>query len=160
MRYPEEVAARVDTDDGFEGFVAEVEPRLRRALVAAYGSQRGREATAEALGWAWEHWATARALATPVPYLFKVGRSRTRTRKTPAVFDIPAHHEPRVEPKLAKALGSLTEHQRVAVVLVHGYGWTMREVAELDDIAVTTVQNHLDRALGKLRRHLEVQLDG
>src|SRR4051812_44874275 len=117
---------RSDADDGFDAFVTMHEPRLRRALVAAYGSQRGREATAEALGWAWENWAKASTLDAPVPYLFRVGRSRTRTRKFRAVFDIPIHHEPHVEPKLRAALEALTEHQRVAVVLVHGYGWTMR----------------------------------
>jgi DNA-directed RNA polymerase specialized sigma24 family protein len=149
-----------DAEDGFDAFVADVEPRLRRALVAAFGSQRGRDATADALSWAWENWPTARNLTAPVPYLFKVGRSRTRARKTRAIFDIPAHHDPHVEPKLATALVSLTEHQRVAAVLVHGYGWTMREVAELHDIAVTTVQNHLDRALAKLRKTMEVHLEG
>jgi hypothetical protein len=39
----------------FEAFVHDVEPRLRRALVAAYGFERGREATADALSWSWEH---------------------------------------------------------------------------------------------------------
>jgi DNA-directed RNA polymerase specialized sigma24 family protein len=150
---------RSDADDGFDSFVALHEPRLRRALVAAYESQRGREGTAEALSWAWENWGKAAALGSPVPYLFRVGRSRTRARKARPVFDIPLHHEPRVEPKLRAALEALTEHQRVAVVLVHGYGWTMREVAELDGIAVTTVQNHLDRALRKLRAALEVYAD-
>ena len=32
--------AKQDTE-AFETFVAEVEPRLRRALVAVYGTQRG-----------------------------------------------------------------------------------------------------------------------
>jgi len=39
----------------FEGFVRESEPRLRRALVAAYGFEEGRDATAEALAYGWEH---------------------------------------------------------------------------------------------------------
>ena len=39
----------------FEAFVTDVEPRLRSALVATYGVDRGREATAAALGKAWEH---------------------------------------------------------------------------------------------------------
>jgi hypothetical protein len=34
----------------FETFVLEVEPRLRNALVAAYGLDLGREATSAALG--------------------------------------------------------------------------------------------------------------
>ena len=42
-----------DTEEQFKQFFVEAEPRLRRALVSRYGQQRGRDATAEALGWAW-----------------------------------------------------------------------------------------------------------
>jgi DNA-directed RNA polymerase specialized sigma24 family protein len=44
------------TTVAFSQFVTEVEPRLRRALVALRGAEAGRDATAEALAWAWEHW--------------------------------------------------------------------------------------------------------
>ena len=64
--------------DEFERFFVEVEPRLRRALVARYGSDRGREATAEALAYAWEHWSRVQAMERPVGYLYRVGQSRTR----------------------------------------------------------------------------------
>ena len=37
-------------EDEFSRFVGEVEPGLRRALVATYGTERGRDAVAEALG--------------------------------------------------------------------------------------------------------------
>ena len=40
----------------FEAFTREGEPKLRRALVAAYGFEHGRDATAKALAYAWEHW--------------------------------------------------------------------------------------------------------
>jgi DNA-directed RNA polymerase specialized sigma24 family protein len=53
----------------------------------------------------------------------------------------------------------LTESQRTAVVLVYGFGWTMAEVAELTGIKVTSVQNHLDRGLKKLRAALKVTTD-
>jgi hypothetical protein len=78
--------------EAFEVFVREAEPRLRRALVAAYGFEEGRDAAAEAL----------------------------------------------------------------AVVLVHGYGYTLREVSELAGIRTTTVQNHLERGLARLRASLGV----
>ena len=65
-------------DDEFATFMLDAEPRLRRALVAAFGSQRGREATAESLAWGWEHWTRVRAMHNPVGYLYRVGRSRTR----------------------------------------------------------------------------------
>jgi DNA-directed RNA polymerase specialized sigma24 family protein len=41
-------------------------------------------------------------------------------------------------------------------VLVHGYGYTLREVAELTGIRQTTVQNHLTRGLTRLRATLGV----
>ena len=142
---------------GFERFVREVEPRLRRALVAAYGGQRGREATAEALSWAWENWDRVRAMEYPHRYLFRVGRSRTRARRQRVVFDVNDAAERHVEPRLGPALARLSERQRIAVVLVHGFGWTHREVAELTGSRPTTVQNHLERGLRKLRTDLEAR---
>jgi DNA-directed RNA polymerase specialized sigma24 family protein len=143
----------------FTAFVAEVEPRLRRALVAAYGADRGREAVAEALAWAWEHRAEVDAMENPAGYLYRVGQSRTRPRKDPPRFEAPPGAEPWIEPELLPALAELTERQRVAVVLVHGFGWTHREVGDLTGIAVTSVQNHVERGLEKLRAALEVHLD-
>jgi RNA polymerase sigma factor (sigma-70 family) len=64
-----------------------------------------------------------------------------------------------VEPGLQDAMAELSESQRIAVVLVHGYAWTLREVAELIDVSVSTVQTHVDRALAKLRAALEVVED-
>jgi DNA-directed RNA polymerase specialized sigma24 family protein len=96
----------------------------------------------------------------PIGYLYRVGQSRTRPRKSPTVlrWDPPsgASGEHLVEPGLLAAVGSLSEAQRVAVVLVHGYEWTLREVAELTDVTVSTVQTHVERALAKLRAALEV----
>ena len=63
--------------DSFTTFVQTVEPRLRIALVARFGPERGREATAEALAYAWEEWGSVARLEYPA-YLCKVGRSRTR----------------------------------------------------------------------------------
>jgi DNA-directed RNA polymerase specialized sigma24 family protein len=141
----------------FEAFVAEVEPRLRRALVTVYGFDRGREATAEALGWAWEHRAELNKLENRVAYLFRVGQSRTRHRKDPVVgFTRSEDTEPWVEPGLGPALAALPERQRVAVVLVTGFSWTLREVAELTGIRVTTVQSNLERGLRSLRAAMEV----
>jgi DNA-directed RNA polymerase specialized sigma24 family protein len=46
------------------------------------------------------------------------------------------------------------------VVLVYGYGYTLREVAELTGIRPTTVQNHLSRGLSRLRGLLGVNDEG
>jgi DNA-directed RNA polymerase specialized sigma24 family protein len=47
----------------------------------------------------------------------------------------------------------------VVVTLVHGFGLTHREVGELLEVSPSTVQNHLERGLDKLRRLLEVNAD-
>jgi DNA-directed RNA polymerase specialized sigma24 family protein len=146
----------VDEVQKFERFVSEVEPRLRNALVAAYGSDRGRDATAAALGWAWEHRDQLEKLENNVAFLFRVGQSSTRRRKEPVIFTRSEATEPWVEPGLSRALAALSERQRVAVVLVYGLSWTLREVAEVTGIGVTSVQNHLERGLRNLRASMAV----
>lgn len=143
----------------FRSFMEHAEPRLRRALIAAYGAERGREATAEALAYAWEHWEHVKTMSNATGYLYRVGQSKTRERRKQPLFARPDHPEPWFEPALAPALEKLSEGQRTAVVLVHGFGWTMREVAECTDVKVTSVQNHLDRGLKKLRAALKVGSD-
>jgi DNA-directed RNA polymerase specialized sigma24 family protein len=152
MRKPEQ-------RDEFEDFMAVAEPRLRVALVAAFGPDRGREAAADALAYAWENWSRVRSYANLTGYLYKVGRSVARPHRVriPAPLFAPSEmSEPWFEPGLGRALASLTDRQRSAVVLVHGFGWTLREVAEVLELKVTTVQNHLERGMAKLRAALEV----
>jgi RNA polymerase sigma factor (sigma-70 family) len=144
------------SEQEFELFLRQVEPSLRRAHFAAFGIDRGREATAEALAWSWEHWARIDGIKNPAGYLFRVGQSRTRQRKEPPVFVRQEWRDPWIEPALGQALAELSEQQRLAVVLVHGFGWTMREVAELTGTKVPTIQTHLDRGLARLRTYLEV----
>jgi RNA polymerase sigma-70 factor (ECF subfamily) len=140
----------------FSEFFADAEPRLRRALVAAYGVERGREAAAEALTYAWEHWPRVRRMRNPLGYLYRVGQSRSRPRKRRWLVDRAQSTEVWVEPGLPAALRGLTERQRVAVVLVYGFGWTLREVAELTGLSISTIQNHLERGLTSVRAALEV----
>lgn len=101
-----------------------VEPKLRRALVAAYGHERGREAASEALAWAWEHRDRLPTLADPVRSLYRVGQSKGRVRARRVLHLRAEYSDPWVEPKFAGALAGMPERQRVAVVLAHGYGWT------------------------------------
>ena len=51
---------------------------------------------------------------------------------------------------------TLSKRQRIAVVLVHAYGWRRGEVAELLGTSVSTLDNHLSRGLTKLRTSLGV----
>ena len=137
-----------EATEAFRRFVTEAEPRLRRALVAAYGGEPGRDATGEALAYAWEHWPRVRSMANPVGYLYRVGRSHAvraakRSGRVPSWSKAPTSHAtPWVEPVLEPALLRLSERQRTAVVLIHGYQWTHREVAELTDVSISTVQTH------------------
>ena len=137
------------------------EPRLRIALAAAMGPDVGADATAEALAWGWQNWDRLEAMENPTGYLYRVGRSHgPRRRRLPALLPpVPAVATSRVEPGLPAALAQLSERQRVAVVMIHGYEWTAREVAELLGVDVPTVSTHLRRGLEKLRKRLGVDGD-
>jgi DNA-directed RNA polymerase specialized sigma24 family protein len=153
----------VDAEDRackYRRFVLEAEPKLRRALIAAYGPERGREATCEALAYAWQHWDRVEQMKNPVGYLYRVGQTRSIPRKVRPVFERPDGSEPLVEPALAAAVAELSERQRVAVLLVHAAGWTIAEVSDLLEINVSTVQRHVDRGLRKLRARIGGIYDG
>lgn len=146
------------SDDDFSEFFVEAEPRIRRALVAAYGPERGLEAAAEALAYAWQEWDAVRVMANPVGYLYRVGQSKSRPRRRAQVFPTSARDgESWFEPGLPEALNGLTERERTAVVLIEGYGWTYREVADTTGVARSTVQVQFERGLAKLRSSLGVE---
>jgi DNA-directed RNA polymerase specialized sigma24 family protein len=144
--------------DEFATFVREVEPRLRRAFFALAGDRAG-EIAADALSYGWEHWPRVRAMENPAGYLYRVGRSRARTRRRAPRLPSPgAVGLPEVEPRLPELLAALPERQRVCVVLVHGFEWTHGEVATLLGVSVSTVRNHLARGLDHLRKGLRVNV--
>ena len=144
--------------DSFTEFVGEVEPRLRHALCAAFGGDHGREATAEALAYGWEHWSRVREMDNPAGYLWGVGRNHARRmqQRKAAFPEPPADTMPWIEPGLAPALARLSERQRLAVMLVYGLGWSYGEVAELLGVSKGTVQTQARRGLVKLRRAVGV----
>ena len=146
----------------FERFAEEVEPRLRRALVAGFGAAVGREAAADALAWAWQNWDRVAGLESPVGYLYRVGRTlavRSEARDVPLAEPAPATDVPRdsFEPGLAPAIARLSEAQRGAVVLVVGFGYTLRDAAQVLGVTASTVQRDCERALIRLRSELEVE---
>jgi RNA polymerase sigma-70 factor (ECF subfamily) len=147
--------------DSFTDFVAQVEPRLRRALVAGYGVDRGREATTDALVYAWRKWDRVQGLDDPAGYLYRVGqRIAKKPVKRQGLGDPPeAVCLPWVEPGLSDGLARLTAKQRTAVVLHCSFDWTYAEIAEVSDMSVRSVRTHMDRGLAKLRRALEVAED-
>ena len=155
------VTKRRAQGEEFTIFVKEVEPRLSVALAAAYGVEAGREATADALEYAWAHWSEVREMENPGGYLYRVGQSAARRyrRHGPLFPAVDQRDLPHVEPALPAALCELTEAQRAAVVLVHVLEWTEREAATLLGVDRSTIRRHRDRGLAKLRAALEVTAD-
>jgi DNA-directed RNA polymerase specialized sigma24 family protein len=154
----------IAADTGHETFTRFVEdrgPRLTQALVASLGGEVGREMAAEALAYGWEHWERVGRMENPAGYLYRVGRNRGRRIRQPLLLPDPppASSEPLVEPGLPAALAVLTNRQRVSVMLVHGAGWTLSETAELLGISPGSVYRHVERALDRLRKSLEVTVD-
>jgi len=148
----------------FSALCVAVEPGLRRALVAAYGADLGSDAAADALAWAWEHFDRVETLDNPAGYLWRVGqtsvrRAAGRRRHWHAPDVATAGGESAYEPGLARALAGLSERQRAAVLLVHGYGYPLAEAAGLLDCRIRTLRNHLDRGLAKIRLTLGVTVD-
>ncbi|MCU1392523.1 MAG: SigE family polymerase sigma factor [Ilumatobacteraceae bacterium] len=152
----------VDRSAIFTDFVERTEPRLRRALVAAYGPTIGREAAVDALSWAWEHWDRLDGMDNPAGYLYRVGQSaasRLLKSASTAMSDPPATaaaNDPAgaltdVRPYLEQ----LSEQQRAAVMLVHGYGISQRETAEVLGLSVSTLREHLRRGMERLRMSME-----
>jgi RNA polymerase sigma-70 factor (ECF subfamily) len=148
----------VDGDrDGFEAFFRDAEPRLRRAYVGTHGTDRAADATAEALAFGWEHWERVRTMENPVGYLFRVGQSKTRPRRTPHLPAPTEVGEPDLDPALVPALLRLSQAQRTAVWLVHGCQWRHAEAAEAMGISASTVGTHVSRGIESLRRALAVE---
>ncbi len=137
--------------------------RVRRALVAAYGVDVGADAAAEAVAWGWEHGRELCAMANPAGYLFRVGQSAAKRawRRRARRLEFPPEPERVDEPvcygDVFEELKRLTVAQRTSVLLVHGYGFTYREVAELLAIPEVAVPNHLHPGLLQPRSGLEVE---
>lgn len=162
---PDDEASVLTRADRFRVLCNDVEPGLRRALVAAFGIDLGSDASADALAWAWEHFERVEAMANPAGYLWRVGQTSVRraTRRRPQTWTVPPHSDNgdhRFEPALGSALANLPDRQRTAVVLVHGYGYSLSEAAEVLGCRVRTLRNHLDRGLAKVRATLGVSDDG
>lgn len=140
--------------------VSSLAPRVRRALVARYGVDVGADAAAEAVAWGVEHPDRLAAMANPAGYLYRVGQSAARRLHRANRGRVSFPREQAVDASdlsgdVFAELARLRHEQRVAVLLVHGYRFTYREVAELLDTTEAAVTNHVHRGLAKLRHRLE-----
>lgn len=151
---------RHDDVDEFRSFVTHVEQRLRLALVAAHGPELGRVAVADALSWAWEHWDRVQTMTNPAGYLYRVGRTaarRHRLRPLPPVLRTAPRQpdEEFIDPAVVDAVNRLPHQQRRVVLLVHAFGWSQQDVADLLGITPSSVKQALDRGVAKLHKELE-----
>jgi RNA polymerase sigma factor (sigma-70 family) len=154
--------AMVDTVESlaFSRFVDDHGIRLRRVLTARYGVETGGDVYADALAWAWQHWDRLEPMQNPVGYLYRVAQSSSRPhRRWLQRNSFPARMPERwhvdEDSALFQSLGSLTEPQRVSVLMVHGYNWSYSEVADVLGCSVASVTNHVHRGLNALRRQLK-----
>jgi RNA polymerase sigma-70 factor (ECF subfamily) len=134
----------VPCSTGFDEFVVGAEPSLRRALMASFGPTVSWDATVDSMSWAWEHWDRLRRMSNPIGYLYRVGQTAARRYRPARPSDLLAGSgvvEPTgFSPELLPALARLSVQKRSSVVLIHSYGMTQREVAEILDVSVSTVR--------------------
>ena len=143
--------------ESFEGLIGQVRTRLLPVLWSKWGVDVGSDICSEVEEHAWNHSAELMEMSNPMGYLFRVSQSKARRysrwlkRNT-----FPGHladigFEDREIEESLRELASLTANQRVCVLLVHGFGWSYADVAELLDIKQTAVNNHVNRGLARLR---------
>ena len=134
--------------------------KVRRALRARFGAELGTEAWADTVAWAWEHRDQVASMTNPAGYLYRVGQSAAKVytcwqRRPPLIAGEPVHDaEVPFDASLFDALAHLNANQRVSVLMVHGYGASYADVAELLGISVAAVTNHVHRGLNRLRKQL------
>jgi RNA polymerase sigma factor (sigma-70 family) len=150
----------MDAESSFDAFVVAQQRLLWQALVPLVGPEVAADALADALLVAWQRWDRVAVMENPAGYVYVVARRRA-LRLTPATVPSPVEpaQPPEFEPGLVPALARLSEMQRTVVYLVEGFGWGLTETARLLDISISTVRNHLARALDRLRADLEVSDD-
>ena len=138
-------------------FIKVAGPRLRRAFAARFGVDMADDVSAEAIEFAWDNWDRVSKMDNPMGFLFSVGCSKARRySRWRRRVSFPVEPVRPVESRrdLFDGLKKLSDDQRVAVLAVHGYGWTYAEVAEILGITPAAVTNHVHRGLAKLRVHM------
>jgi len=97
-------------------------------------------------------------MENPAGYVYGVARNKARRANDDRPIGFPAVSQrlPDVEPGLPNAVAMLSDQQRIVVTLLYGYQWTMTEVADFLGTSKTTIQNHAERGLARLRTELGV----
>lgn len=144
--------------DGFDELVDEIRSRLLPALVSKWGIEVGSDLCSDVEEYAWKNQRKVIAMDNPLGYLYRVAQSKARShtrwgsRTTfPSRFPDVVHEDTQVHDTLQMLTG-LSPDQRVSVLLVHAFGWTYAEVAELLGVTRSVVNHHVHRGLAHLRQ--------
>lgn len=137
-----------------------VGPLVRRALVARFGTDVGADAAADAIAWGWEHGRAITSMANPGGYLYRVGqtsarRAHRRVHRSEFPVEPVWTDAPHLGGDVFDALHRLKADQRVAVLMVHGYGFSYRETADVLEVSESAVRNHVHRGMRRLRSELD-----
>jgi len=148
----------MDKREGYvELFRAEY-PGLVRELSLVLGDRAlAEDVAAEAFVDLWGRWGQVSGFDRPGAWvrrvsLRKASRARWRRRRCQVLEASLGPGETAVESNidLVRALGGLTETQRVAVVMHHLGGWPTAEIASVLGCAEVTVRSHLSRGRQRL----------
>ena len=137
---------------------------VRRALVSFYGVEVGTSAWLHAMSVADLRWDEVRRMANPSGFLFRLGRSEARrsvrwagTSGTfPSTDRLHAAYDGAMV-QLFDALTYLKPMQRAALMLVKGYGYSLRETAAVLELDEAAVYEHVRRGWQRLRGRMEVE---
>jgi RNA polymerase sigma-70 factor, ECF subfamily len=155
----------------FEEFFTAQYTRLARALYLVTGDPAEAEDIAqEALVRVYERWDRVQKLESPSGYLFRTALNlhRNRLRRLAVRAKRLVTPEPPTDPavaaevrdELGRALASLPDGQREAIVLVEWLGMAPEEASEVLGIEAVSVRVRLSRARATLRERLERTSDG
>lgn len=143
--------------DSFEELIDLVRGRLLPVLWSKWGIEVGGDICCEVEEYAWENRDRLLRMSNPLGFLYRVSQSKARRysrwlkRATfPSRFPDVVHEDPQLHDTL-QVLAVLNPDQRACVLLVHGFGWTYNEVAELLGMKRSEVNNHVHRGLTHLR---------
>ena len=150
----------MDTDE-FERRLGQTLRHLRGVLIARHGTELGLDLHAEVVAYAWEKRDNLAAMTNPGGYLYRVSQSRARRYwRWRRASDLPPERAEQGstsagELRLGDALARLSAEERTVAVVVHAYGYTYDEAAELLGTSAAAVRNRLHRGMTKLRRLLQ-----
>lgn len=154
----------------FESFFDREKARLFQALcVVTRNRFEAEELTQEAFIAVYERWDRVGAMDDPTGYLFRTAMNTFRSWRRRSA--LAAKRAVRLMPRddsivhieeqdmMARALASLTERQRAAVVLIDLMGYSSEEVGRMLGVDASTVRSHIKRAHAELKTRMDASHD-